>query len=255
VLIIDEVFAVGDMYFQKKCVDRIYQFKKRNKTIIFCSHSLYDVRQFCDIALWLERGVPRALGDSIYVTNEYAAFQRQHIGASEDAAKDGPLDARGRAMRSPAGLPRIVDARIYRMGTDEECYQISSGDSIEVRVWWENPTPEATPIHVGIIFLRADQTTCGGWATHFQDVDLAGTSGCLVLKAPEVRLLAGQFLIPVVLLDGEGVHKYQEYLMPENLIVRAYTKNIGLFRLDLAFEQRSLPLPAPQTRSGAGPAA
>src|SRR6185295_5246975 len=44
VLIIDEVFAVGDMYFQKKCIDRIYDFRKRNRTIVFCSHSLYDVR-------------------------------------------------------------------------------------------------------------------------------------------------------------------------------------------------------------------
>jgi hypothetical protein len=83
-------------------------------------------------------------------------------------------------------------------------------------------------------------------------VKLAGTSGCLVLKAPDLRLLAGQFLIPVVLFDGEGVHRYQDFLMPQNLIVRAYTRDIGLFRLDLAFEQRDL---APPSRTGVEPAA
>ena len=68
VLIIDEVFAVGDMYFQKKCVDKIYDFKKRNKTILFCSHSLYDVRQLCDEAIWLNEGEVMAQGDSVFVT-------------------------------------------------------------------------------------------------------------------------------------------------------------------------------------------
>jgi lipopolysaccharide transport system ATP-binding protein len=244
VLIIDEVFAVGDMYFQKKCVDRVYQFKKRGKTILFCSHSLYDVRQFCDQALWLDHGVPKALGDSVYVTNEYAAFQRQHIGAIEELVKREHPPAPALATRPRHELPRIVDARIYRAGSDQECYQIQSGDSIEVRVWWSNPNPEETPIHIGIAFMRADMTTCGGTATHFAGLKLSGREGCLVLRAPDLRLLAGQFLVPVVLFDGEGVHKYQEYLLPQNLLVRAYTRDIGLFRLDFAWEERQIPPPA-----------
>lgn len=246
VLIIDEVFAVGDMYFQKKCVDRIYQFKKRNKTIVFCSHSLYDLRQFCDEAIWLESGVPRAQGDSVFVTNEYAAFQRKHIGSAEEAARSEHPEVPGLAARPRHELPRVVDARIYRLGTDEEVYEIKSGDSVEVRVWWDNPHPAEHPIQIGIAFMRADMTTCGGQATHFQGVELAGKSGCLVLEAPRLALLSGQFLVPVVLFDGEGVHKYQEYLMPENLLVRAYTRDIGLFRLDLAFTQRDLAPPPPR---------
>jgi ABC-type polysaccharide/polyol phosphate transport system ATPase subunit len=252
VLIIDEVFAVGDMYFQKKCVDRIYDFKRRNRTIIFCSHSLYDLRQFCDLALWLERGEPRALADSIFVTNEYAAFQRQHIGAIEEAVHAGHPPVPGLAQKRPEDMPSIVDARIYRMGTDEECYQVSTGDSIEIRVWWKNPRPAETPIQVGIAFMRGDMTTCGGHATHFQGLELAGSAGCLVLRAPNLRLLAGQFLVPVVLFDGEGVHRYQDYLMPQNLVVRAYTKDIGLFRLDLAFEERELAPPAAAPMRAAG---
>ena len=243
VLIIDEVFAVGDMYFQKKCIDRIYEFKKRNKTIVFCSHSLYDVRQFCDQALWLERGEARAQGDSIFVTNEYAAFQRQHIGSVGEALSEhGPVP--GVAEKRPEDMPSIVDARIYRMDTDEECHQVQSGDSVEIRVWWRNPRPRETPIQIGVAFMRGDMTNCGGHATHFQGLKLEGTSGCLVLKAPNLRLLAGQFLVPVVLFDEQGVHRYQEYLMPQNLVVRAYTKEIGLFRLDLDFEQRELPPPS-----------
>jgi len=243
VLIIDEVFAVGDMYFQKKCVDKIYQFKKRNKTILFCSHSLYDVRQLCDQAIWLDRGEVMAQGDSVFVTNEYSAFQRHHIGEAEEILSDVFPTKSFEDERDSRALPSIVDARIYRMGTDEEVYQITTGDSFEVRVWWRNPTPAETPIHIGIGFLRQDMTTCGGTGTHLDQLAVEGTAGCAILRVPNVQLLSGQFLVPVILFDEEGVHKYQEYLMPENLTVRTNTRDVGLVRLAHSWEFTDRPPP------------
>jgi len=238
VLIIDEVFAVGDMYFQKKCVDKIFDFKNRNKTILFCSHSLYDIRQLCDEALWLNRGDMAAVGDSVSVTNEYTTFQRGHIeeGTGDRATVAFPTekDGSGRGKH----LPRIVDARIYRMGTDEEAYDIQSGDSIELRVWWYNPKPDETKIHLGMGFLRQDTTTIAGMGTHFDGVPVEGERGCLVLKMADLQLLAGQFLVPVILLDEGGVHKYQEFLIPENLVVRAHTREVGLLRIPHEWQLR-----------------
>ncbi|MHC4515876.1 MAG: ABC transporter ATP-binding protein, partial [Planctomycetota bacterium] len=56
VLILDEILSVGDMHFQRKCVDKIFDYKSRGKTLFFCSHSLYDVRQICSDAIWLKQG-------------------------------------------------------------------------------------------------------------------------------------------------------------------------------------------------------
>ncbi len=234
ILIVDEVFAVGDMYFQKKCIDKIYDFKRRNKTILFCSHSLYDIRQLCDEAIWLDHGECKALGDSVEVTNEYTAFQRSHIGETDEFLVDQfPTHSATKASaRDPKRLPSITDARIYRMGTDEEVYEVESGDSIELRIWWRNPDPESTPINLGMGFLRQDTTTCAGTGTHFSDVKLDGTEGCTILRMPDLKLLSGQFLVPVLLLDDGGVHKYQEYLLPENLVVRSKTRDVGMFRFD-----------------------
>ena len=245
VLIIDEVFAVGDMYFQKKCVDKIYDFKQRNKTILFCSHSLYDVRQLCDDALWLKNGQPGAIGGSVQVTNEYTSFQRAHIDESKDLLEDqfpsAELASDGRA------LPRVKDARIYRLGTEQELYEVTTGDSIELRIWWENPDPARTPIHLGVGFLRQDMTTCAGMGTHLDQVRLEGRSGCAILRMPELQLLSGQFLVPVLLLDEGGVHKYQEFLLPENLVVRTDTRDVGLFRIGHSWDVRDdLPPPAGQ---------
>lgn len=240
ILIIDEVFAVGDMYFQKKCVDRIYDFKRRNKTILFCSHSLYDIRQMCDEAIWLKNGHVAAKGNSVYTTNEYTSFQRDHIGEEREAlAKeypDSPLLKDGDRQ-----LPRILEARVYKLGTEEETYEIQSGDSIELRVWWENPDPSGLPINIGMGLLRQDMTTCGGMGTHLDHFEVQGSEGCTVLKMPELKLLAGQFLVPILLMDGEGVHRYQEFLLPENLIVRNNTKEVGLFRIEHEWQASTHP--------------
>ena len=249
VMIIDEVFAVGDMYFQKKCVDRIYDFKKRNKTILFCSHSLYDVRQLCDTAIWLDHGDCKALGDSVRVTNEYSAFQRHNIDEAKGILDDQYPPKVFAPGKAPEDLPEVLDARIYRLGTDEEVYQVTTGDSIEIRIWWRNPSPDVTPIHLGVGFMRQDMTTCGGMGTNLEGLDVHGTEGCAILRIPDLKLLSGQFLLPVILFDEEGVHRYQEFLMPENLTVRVNTREVGLFRLDHSWEFTHLPLPAARRKA------
>lgn len=229
VMIIDEVFAVGDMYFQKKCIDRVYELRKTGKTILFCSHSLYDIRQLCDEAIWIRDGEAAAIGDSVTVTNDYTTYQRHHLDELEAQIEQAHPQFTGRDVRE---LPEIRDARIYRAGTDEEAYSIDTGESIEIRVWWRNPDPAGLPMHVAAGFLRTDMTTCGGMATHFDGVQPSGPEGCTVIRIPNLKLLAGQFLVPVILFDESGVHKYCEYLLPENLIVRNPTKEVGIFTIE-----------------------
>ena len=243
ILIIDEVFAVGDMYFQKKCIDKIYDLRKTNTTIVFCSHSLYDVRQLCDEALWLDHGEVKAKGDSVYVTNEYTAFQRHHIGDAEELIAGQFPEAPGKGTERELEFPKILDARIYKAGTDEEAYEISSGDSIEIRVWWKNPRPDEMPIEIGVGFLRQDMTTCGGCSTGFDEFALEGTEGCLTLTIPNIKLLSGQFLVPVWLLDENGVHRYHEFIVPENLVVRTITRTVGLFQIDHSWGASDRPRP------------
>lgn len=76
VMIIDEALSVGDQYFQKKCLEKMEDFKKRKKTIIFCSHDLYQIKTFCSKTMWLDHGQVKMLGDSSQVVNEYANHER-----------------------------------------------------------------------------------------------------------------------------------------------------------------------------------
>jgi lipopolysaccharide transport system ATP-binding protein len=72
ILIIDEVLGVGDQAFQSKCFERIAQFKRAGKTLLFVSHSAQLVRQFCDRTLWLDNGQAVLVGSPDEVLNAYA---------------------------------------------------------------------------------------------------------------------------------------------------------------------------------------
>jgi ABC-type polysaccharide/polyol phosphate transport system ATPase subunit len=71
ILMLDEVLAVGDLEFQQKCFETFRQMRKDGKTIIFVSHDLKSVSDFCDRALLLEHGRMKAIGPAAQVIAEY----------------------------------------------------------------------------------------------------------------------------------------------------------------------------------------
>ncbi len=74
ILVIDEALSVGDMAFQKKCVMRMNEFREEQKTMVFCSHSMFHVQELCDTAIWLDKGKIREIGDSDKVVGHYEDY-------------------------------------------------------------------------------------------------------------------------------------------------------------------------------------
>ncbi len=74
ILVIDEALSVGDMAFQRKCVQRMQDFRARRKTMVFCSHSMFHVQELCDNAVWLDKGSIRELGASDKVVGHYEDY-------------------------------------------------------------------------------------------------------------------------------------------------------------------------------------
>lgn len=74
VLIIDEALSVGDQAFAKKCLDKINEFKKQGKTILFVSHSDAQIKQFCDKVVWLEYGRVKEYGSTNEILGNYQSF-------------------------------------------------------------------------------------------------------------------------------------------------------------------------------------
>jgi len=72
ILLIDEILAVGDMEFQKKCIDKMTSFKKSGVTIIFISHSMPDVKRICDRVAWIDDHTIKMIGGPGDVVFSYA---------------------------------------------------------------------------------------------------------------------------------------------------------------------------------------
>jgi ABC-type polysaccharide/polyol phosphate transport system ATPase subunit len=71
ILVLDEVLAVGDQEFQKKCIDKIFDFRRQGKTMLFVSHSAVTVERLCERAVWLDHGRIRRDGPVHEVLAEY----------------------------------------------------------------------------------------------------------------------------------------------------------------------------------------
>lgn len=75
ILLIDEILAVGDAHFQDKCLNKMKELKKEGKTMVFVSHSIGQVKSFCDRAVWLYNGTKRMDGATDEVIDAYLKEQ------------------------------------------------------------------------------------------------------------------------------------------------------------------------------------
>ncbi len=72
ILLLDEVLAVGDAAFSRKCIERMNHFKQVRKTIVLVTHNLEMVRSWCDEAVWLHDGMVKLQGDPNSVVEAYS---------------------------------------------------------------------------------------------------------------------------------------------------------------------------------------
>lgn len=80
ILVLDEVLAVGDEAFQRKCFEYFNEIKKKKKTVVLVTHSMDDVRQFCDRAMLIDDGDIKAVGSPDKVASEYSnMFNKEHL--------------------------------------------------------------------------------------------------------------------------------------------------------------------------------
>jgi len=205
VLILDEALSVGDQYFQKRCIDRIEAFRKAGKTILFCSHNTYQVRMICDQVIWLRDGRVAMIGETLKVVDEYESYLRDRI-SEKTSAPTAPRPA-GRDL-GPKPAPWISEASLIVNGQAVSRQTLETGDDLTVAVSYEVPRAPTT-VHVGVRILRNDGIECYGIGTHLDGIAPPPTSGRVILRFPNLQLLAGEYFVCVHLLDESGLHPYE----------------------------------------------
>lgn len=160
VLLVDEVLAVGDLEFQKKCLGKMEEVTRGGRTVLFVSHNIGAVRRICTRGAWLDGGRLRLLGSAGECVDAYMANA-----SVEDAQNAGVFDLRNRTDRIGSAHSRIAEIRL--LNSQGQAYSsFEFGETF--RVAFAIDCRELTrSCFVGITVLGADGTSVLG--THQYD--------------------------------------------------------------------------------------
>lgn len=234
VLIVDEALSVGDQYFQKRCVDRIETFRKAGKTILFCSHNLYQVRLISDEAIWLKDGLVVEAGDASQVVAAYENYLREREVPKEPV----PVLEQGSKV-----FPWVARVQLSRDGEDAPRDQFVTGEDLTVTVQYEVPQPP-TVVHVGIFIDRNDGVQVFGTGTHVAGVTPPTRSGSVRLRFPRLALMSGTYSVSVSLLDEHGLHVYDHRVREFKFEVVHNVQAMGLCYLEHRWEEAQAVAPS-----------
>jgi ABC-type polysaccharide/polyol phosphate transport system ATPase subunit len=157
ILVIDEALAVGDGHFQKKCVDKIREFQRDGRTILFCSHALYHIASICRRALWLDHGSVVRCGPTLDVVHDYESFLLQRD-RTHPASEGEPEHERPTPVR-------IVDIAVCDSdGRPRDLFETREDIVLRLRIQSE---VTSQPVHVIVgIHRSADDLQCFAVGTH-----------------------------------------------------------------------------------------
>ncbi len=201
VLLLDEVLAVGDEAFQRKCMGRIAEFRRGGGTLVFVSHDPSAVERVCDRAVLLDGGVVTADGPPETVL---AAYHRMLVEAGEGApeATGGEGDADDPRVWGNRAV-RIHETRL--LGPDGPTDRFVGGEPFTIEMEVEAPAPVPTPIF-GIAVSNVDGPLVFGTNTRLDAIDLPVLEGRRTVRftVPALPLHDGRFTVTL------AVHSYDE---------------------------------------------
>jgi hypothetical protein len=243
VLLIDEVLAVGDEAFTRKCLDKIGEFRRRGKTILIVTHSLGLVEKMCDDVLWLRNGTVANQGDPKRVVDAYLTYvaggeevllageHPAEVGAPppEGPPGDGVLrhgyhEGRWGAREVEITGVRLLDDR----GKERHVYV--PGESLTLALGFRAPTP-VDDFVFGVGIFTAEGVNVYGTNTHLEDYRpkrIAG-AGEVSLVLDDLRLVEGTYLVDVAAHKRDGT-PYDYHRGLSSFRMKSRIKDVGIYR-------------------------
>ncbi len=242
ILIIDEALSVGDGEFSRRSFDRIMALKESGKTILFCSHSMYQIEAICNRAIWLREGRIAMSGAPAVVIsayNDYLAGLGQNFavsGVSADAAADAATTVPAPAHHGTARIDSVTVSADGVAGRDLEVH--SQTTTVRIRVEFLSDPNLPVP-SVGACLVHSNGMTVTSAGSHNDGVTLhrhANGRGATTLILPALPLLKGEYTVDIYLMCERGIHVYEQALRVARLQVTQDGLELGLFTLPHRWE-------------------
>lgn len=191
-LITDEVLAVGDESFQKKCIAWMQTYLANGGTLLLCSHGMYHVQKLCQQAVWIENGKIREYGSAIKVTQSYINYhERKNADKPATTVSSDSYAIKSINVHDDSGA--IIRVANY-------------GETLQVKGQVYSPDGREPSVAIGVVKIDGtpifgiNNTMSGG---RLRRVDEKTFSFCL--EYPQCQLLPGEFLIKAHAMDPEAL--------------------------------------------------
>jgi lipopolysaccharide transport system ATP-binding protein len=272
ILLIDEVLSVGDVAFQRKCLDRIAQFRAAGCSILLVSHEGSMIQDFCDEVVWLNGGRMMAQGSAADVVRQYAVFMGVGdpvLGGSQpeedqsysvvsvppptvrtDRGDEVPLDAqRFGSMELEIGGVRLLD------GEGQEVDEIRSGQPMQIEMEYAAKGRLVAPIFCARL-LREDNLVCYNLTTQFSTLRLSAIegSGRITLYIERLDLNRGRYFVDVGCYAQDWAYAYDYHLVERSVVVQGDGVKDAVLNVPHRWQITGEAAPIlPQVEPGAGP--
>jgi ABC-type polysaccharide/polyol phosphate transport system ATPase subunit len=236
ILIVDEILAVGDAAFQRKCVEKFYEIRAAGTTVLFVSHDAYQVKNLCDRAVYLKNGQIEAIGPADSIVDQYT-FDL------ENSTK--PPAAQEQKDNSTSELEKLfaIDSITLEDHAGNKVDQVKSGSDLRLRFSYR-AVNKTFPDELSFVFnlYRHDGLYVCGVTTLMEKLPpfKAYSRGEVIISFPKLSLLAGQYTWRVALNDAGGLYVHAQASHVCEFKVIDDFQAVGLVVIPHVWESREL---------------
>jgi ABC-2 type transport system ATP-binding protein len=197
ILLVDEILAVGDESFQRKCTEKFSELQEAGKTIVIVTHALGTVRTLCDGVVLLEHGNVRAVGPANEVVEEYL------VDVHHDQVPDGVEGFRYGTREATIERVELLDA--YGRPTST----VAIGDPTTIRIHYSSPEPIEQPVF-GLAVFSNEGVHITGPNTRLDDAvaDKIEGEGYVDYQVERLLLVPNTYFLSIALVDYSCTHTF-----------------------------------------------
>ena len=234
VLLIDEILAVGDVSFQKKCFQKLMDIKAEGATIAIVSHSMEQLYNICDRLIWIENGAIREDGEPRLVGMHYLdSMEDERVERLANQSRESFEDEN---RRSILALTKNVQPEARRNGTQEvyftkvilenkdgeECQYFNTGDQAVLKIQYRTEN-EGVKVNFNMDFVNDRWQYCYGscFARPGDELPVLKKEGEVQFRIDEFMLLPGKYYLDIG-INGENGELYDNVRNIMQITVRDY---------------------------------
>ena len=239
ILIIDEVIAVGDEQFQRRCFDHLYELRRKGVTIVLVTHSLSLVADLCDEAAWLDGGQLKGVGPARDMIDLYlgAINAREAEGQHPEAAVEPEEQVDGQTPRRGSGEVRITGVQFLDQDGQERPF-LTTGRPCTVRISYR-AVEDLPSVTFGLGFTHESGVHVAGPNSGYGDraQRVPAGSGHVDFTLDELPLQPGEFLLSAAAVDKGHSYDYVDRAFVLKVRADEAVTEPGLVRLHGTWSQ------------------